>query len=240
MRIQRCVSEPPLTPYAPSWDFSLGRSFLPINIDALSRTCLDKEKEIKRLPLSYYTDRKIPFDGYTGLGKNSTTSRSQSINVLTWNTPETNSLKKHIKNEVIEYNKMLGNPIPEKLWAHCWVNILRWGKKIKPHLHSMSQGSYLSAHFTVQCKNTSTCYMVPADQLNYPQTVEEENEPGVLTIFPSYIPHYTTPHYSFTPRITLALDISMEDTKPEIHQQLLNPSSKQQKLHSECDVWIEL
>ena len=44
-----------------------------------------------------------------------------------------------------------------------------------------------------------------------PEIFEEENIPGTLSIFPSYVPHYTTRHYSFTPRITIAMDIVVEN-----------------------------
>ena len=47
--------------------------------------------------------------------------------------------------------------------------------------------------------------------LNDPEIFEEENIPGTLSIFPSYVPHYTTRHYSFTPRITIAMDIVVEN-----------------------------
>ena len=85
--------------------------------------------------------------------------------------------------------------------------ILRNGQKIKPHLHSTNQNSYLSAHFTVQCDNTSTVYINPVNQLNDPQIFEEKNEIGNLRIFPSYVPHYTTEHLFDTPRITIAMDV---------------------------------
>ena len=65
----------------------------------------------------------------------------------------------------------------------------------------------MSAHFTVQCENTSTFYINPVNQLNDPQLIEEKNEPGNLSIFPECVPHYTTEHLSDTPRITVAMDI---------------------------------
>ena len=39
--------------------------------------------------------------------------------------------------------------------------------------------------------------------------IKNKNHPGEFTIFPSYVPHYTTRHYSFIPRITLAMDFSL-------------------------------
>ena len=52
--------------------------------------------------------------------------------------------------------------------------------------------------------------MNPFDLVQDPDVIEEENSVGQLTIFPSYIPHYTTRHYSFKPRITIAMDIATD------------------------------
>ena len=210
MKKHTYLNDPPKTPYAPAWNFSFGWSTLPLKVDNLALTCLSKEKKIKKLPLTY-DERGKYNDGYTGLGKNSTTARFAEYNVLEWDTPETNLLKKYVKIKVREYNKLLGNDTPDYLWARCWVNILRWGQKINAHMHTLKSESYLSAHFTVQADNTSTCYMNPINVLNDPEIISEENVPGVFSIFPSYVPHYTTRHYSFKPRITIAMDIYIEN-----------------------------
>lgn len=211
MFFERIHSDPPESPFAPQWDYSLGHRLVrDIDLDVLSKTCLQKEKEIKKLPLTRQPNGKYT-DGYTGLGKNSTTARFSMYNVLEWNTPETNKLKHHIYSGLVEYNNKFGCSLPSPLWIKCWVNILRWGQKIKPHLHSVNPLCYLSGHFTIQAQHTSTCYMVPANQLNDPEITEKENKPGELTLFPSYVPHYTTKHYSFVPRITLAFDVGIKD-----------------------------
>ena len=210
MEIDRYVSSKPLTPYAPSWDFSIGKCVLPINLELLSKTCLEKEQEILDLPvvvLKSEDKKEIYFDGCTGLGKNSTTSRSWLYNIFDWNTPETNSLKLFVREKIEDYNHKLENSTPEKLYVQCWYNVLRFGQKIKPHLHCTDENAYLSAHFTIQCDNTSTMYMNPVNQLNDPFIIERKNKPGNFTIFPEYIPHFTTKHLSDVPRITMAMDI---------------------------------
>ena len=59
MFFERISSDPPQTPFAPQWDYSLGDILVKdIDLDVLSKTCLEKEKEIKKLPLSRS-------DGYT-------------------------------------------------------------------------------------------------------------------------------------------------------------------------------
>ena len=202
MKFKRFVSQPPVSPYAPQWDFRVGNSMCEnIDTNSLSKFLLSKEKEIKKLPIV------SNFDGYTGLGSNSTTSRSQQYNILLWNHPEIRKLKSNIAKNIILYNDECGNKTPQ-LWIQCWYNVLRFGQSIKPHSHSVTPICYLSGHFNVQVNDTSTVYMSPINQLNDPEVIDIKNIPGKLTLFPSYIFHYTTPHYSFKPRITIAFDIS--------------------------------
>ena len=40
--------------------------------------------------------------------------------------------------------------------------------------------------------------------------VDYPNIPGEMILFPSYIHHYTTRHYSFKPRITIAFDLRLD------------------------------
>ena len=102
MKLQWLKSHSPLTPYAPSWSYAIGHTHLPLNVNELSKTCLSKEKEIKKLPLTKIGDEY--YDGYTGLGTNSTTSRSDSYNVLNWDTAEVRSLRKYIIINIERYN----------------------------------------------------------------------------------------------------------------------------------------
>jgi len=200
-------SFPPQTPYAPTWDYKVGTSFYSdIDTVSLSKFLLKKERETKKLPNSIGNNGKFS-DGYTGVGKNSTTAKFQSYNILTWDNPEIKKLKSNIAKSVIEYNDKCGNKTPNQLWIQCWYNVLRFGQKIKPHHHNVLSNSYLSGHFNVQVNNTSTVYMSPVNQLNDPYLIDKKNKNGDITIFPSYIFHYTTPHYSFKPRITIAFDI---------------------------------
>ena len=207
MNFKRFVSDPPQTPYAPTWDFRVGASKCDdIDVKSLSQFLLSKESEVKKLPVTKIDGEY--FDGYTGLGINSTTSRSCDYNILTWKNPEIKKLKSNIVKNIVEYNNECENETPQELYAICWYNILRFRQKIKPHSHSVAQDCYLSGHFNVQVKDTSTCYMSPINQLNDPEVIDIKNKDGDMTLFPSYIFHYTTPHYSFKPRITIAFDLN--------------------------------
>ena len=207
MKLKGFRSLPPLTPYAPSWDFAIGTSICDdIDIKSFSKFLLRKEREVKKLPLSLHDGKYT--DGYTGLGKNSTTSRWKIFNLLTWDYPEVKKLKTNIIRNIIEYNTKCGNETPDELYGYCWYNVLRYRQKIKPHQHGSHPRTYLSGHFNVQVDNTSTCYLSPINQINDPLVIDIKNKAGELTLFPSYIFHYTTRHYSFKPRITIAFDIN--------------------------------
>ena len=110
----------------------------------------------------------------------------------------------------MEYNSHLKNIISSQIWITCWANILRWGQRIKPHLHATGPDAYLSGHFNVQTGDTSTCYMSPINHLTTSYRLDYPNIPGEMILFPSYIHHYTTRHYSFKPRITIAFDLRLD------------------------------
>ena len=110
-----------------------------------------------------------------------------------WDTPETIDLYTCSLEALKEYNNKLGDPTPE-VYIQAWLNVLRLGESIKKHHHY--DDGYLSANFTVQCDKTYTCY----------DPIVEENVAGKFTIFPSYVPHYTTEHTSEKERITIAMD----------------------------------
>ena len=209
MKFRRFRSQPPVSPYAPMWDFRVGTSLCEdIDTNSLSEFLISKEKDVKKLPI-FFDSNNVAIDGYTGLGSNSTTSRFQSYNLLTWSHTEIKKLKSNIAKNIILYNDACGNETPDEIYITCWYNVLRFGQKIKPHHHSLKRDCYLSGHFNVQVNDTSTVYMSPINQINDPAEIDIKNNAGDMTLFPSYIFHYTTPHYSFKPRITIAFDLNL-------------------------------
>ena len=164
MKFKRFRSEPPISPYAPTWDFRVGTSKCDdIDVTSLSQFLLSKENEIKKLPSSVGGNGKMT-DGNTGVGSNSTTSKFQHYNLLTWSHPEIKKLKSNIVKNLFKYNDECGNNNPREVYVQCWYNILRFGQKINPHSHSATGKCYLSGHFNVQVKDTSTWYMSPINQ----------------------------------------------------------------------------
>ena len=212
MKFKRFYSEPPVSPYAPEWDFRVGTSLCEdIDTNSLSRFLLSKEKQVKKLPTSYDKNNHI-IDGYTGLGSNSATAKFNQYHLLKWSHPEINKLRSNIAKNLYEYNIECGVKTPNEIYIMCWYNVLRFGQKINPHWHSAKPNCYLSGHFNVQVNDTSTVYMSPINQLNDPEVIDIKNKVGDITLFPSYIFHYTTRHYSFKPRITIAFDIRLDRT----------------------------
>ena len=210
MKFKRFRSRPPVSPYAPQWDFRVGTSLCEdIDTNSLYKFLLSKEKEVKKLPTSL-GEVNTSSDGYTGLGSRSTTAKFQSYNILTWNHPEIKKLRSNIAKNIISYNNECSNITPDVLWIQCWYNVLRFKQSIKPHAHCAEPNSYLSGHFNVQVNDTSTVYMSPINQLNNPDMINIKNISGDMTLFPSYIFHYTTPHYSLKPRITIAFDVALQ------------------------------
>lgn len=199
-------SEPPQTPFAPSWDFSIAEKIIKIDLESLADIILEKEKEIKdEFPASS--------DGNTGLGPNSLTSRYKHFNVLSWGYPVTDQLHKEIKKFHKQYYTQLFGKFEKvpNLRIRCWANVMRRGEQIKKHWHAAHPYTYLGGHFTVTAGDTCTVYVNPMDDIG--GVYRAENIPGKLTFFPNYIPHYTSIHREDFPRITIAFDLSTVDQR---------------------------
>ena len=192
-------SKPKNNPFAPEWNnFMIETTLNTIDTKKLSSFFLKKEKEILKL--------KINNDGYTGLKKN-TTSRHNKYNTFNFKDMGINKLKKEIiKLHNYLLNRLNLNPV-KSLYINSWVNILKKNEHIKPHAHSWNPDTYLGGHFCVSCKNTSTYYINPINQLCDPETYRSKNIPGKLTLFQNFIPHYTDKHRDNARRITIAFDM---------------------------------
>ena len=209
------VNEEPISPFAPEWRFFIAEKFLlRIDCNRLKDYLLNRQPEI----LSIKDNLN---DAGTGLGNDSTTARFISYNVMTWDQPDINILKEEISiMHDTYYRDIVDRPTP-KVSLGGWMNIMKKGDRIKRHNHGFSNNTYISGHFTVCCDSTKTVYINPhehwdEDKLLVRVEDGEEysdslyaatNTEGQLTLFPSYIPHFTTEHRSDSDRITLAFEI---------------------------------
>tara|TARA_B100001939_G_scaffold12950_1_gene11237 strand:+ start:2721 stop:3386 length:666 start_codon:yes stop_codon:yes gene_type:complete len=202
----RFASDQPQTPFAPTWDYTIAEKQIDLDLDSLADIVLKKEIEIKE---------QFPgtSDGNTGLGSESLTSRFRHFNVLSWGFPATDQLHKEIKKFHRQYYQSLFGILekPPKLRIRCWANVLRKGEQIQRHWHCSHPYTYLGGHFTVTAGNTCTVYVNPMDDIG--QVYQAENVPGKLTLFPNYIPHYTSIHQEDFPRITIAFDLTTLDKR---------------------------
>ena len=209
------VNEEPISPFAPEWRFFIAEKFLlRINCNRLKDYLLNRQPEI----LSIKDNLN---DAGTGLGNDSTTARFISYNVMTWDQPDINILKEEISiMHDTYYRDIVDRPTP-KVSLGGWMNIMKKGDRIKRHNHGFSNNTYISGHFTVCCDSTKTVYINPHEHCDEDKLLvrvedgEEysdslyaaTNTEGQLTLFPSYIPHFTTEHRSDSDRITLAFEI---------------------------------
>jgi hypothetical protein len=202
-------SKPKNNFFAPEWNYYLFESKIDkIDFNNLSNFLLNKKEEILNLPYTF-KNNKIT-DGYTGLGKNSTTIRFNRYNVLNWKNENILLLKETIinfHNKIIDYFKL---PSVNKLYIQSWVNIMKKGEKIQPHIHGVTPDTYLGGHVCIQCDNTSTYYINPINQINEPEIFSSKNEIGKITLFQNNIPHFTDLHNSDDERITIAFDLSLK------------------------------
>jgi hypothetical protein len=194
--------------FAPEWNYFLGEDFIKdINFKNLSNFFLKKKIEI--LNLSLTKEKKI-VDGYTGLGENSTTSRFNKYNVFSWKNKDIDKLKKNILHFHKKFLNFFKIKLPKELYIQCWVNIMKKGEKINPHLHSADPDCYLGGHICIQVNQTSTYYINPINQINDPEIYKSENKIGKITLFQNNIPHYSDEHKYDEERITVAFDLSLK------------------------------
>jgi len=205
-------SRPSQTPFAPQWHYHLGYEFISnINFKKIAKIILRKEKHIlKKFPPS----TKSSVDGYTGLGKNSLTSRYEHFNIFSWPEPEI----KKLKPIVLGFHSRFLDEIKIKglfdFDLKGWANVMRKGERIKAHLHSIESTAYLSGHICIQCEKTATYYINPVNQLNEPYAYKLPNEVGQIILFPTCVPHYTDTQLGNKERITIAFDFAIRPQKP--------------------------
>jgi hypothetical protein len=191
-------NKPTASEFAPIYDYKIYENYLGnfLDVDFIAKTILSKEKKLLKKYPAYN-------DGNTGLGEHSLTSRYKYFNLLEWE--ETSFLKNIIKNCHSDFIINLGFK-DKTIYAQCWANVLRKGEQIKRHRHSITGYSYLSGHICIATENTNTHYVTP----NTGDIYSSKNIPGKITLFPSYIEHYTDIVENNQERITIAFDLYSE------------------------------
>jgi len=205
-----------LTPFAPEWFYFVSQIKIDgVDFNKVAQIILAKEKQI----LNEFSYNPVSIDAYTGLGKDSLTSRWQKFNVFKWEEEEIQKLKAEVHKNYLSFIKQVEVP-RKKAYIQCWANVLRKGQEIKKHLHSIHEYNYLSGHITVQAEGTCTIYVnpysvVPIDRAHPHHIYRQPNIPGTLSFFPTCIPHLTSVHNGDQERISIAFDITFLNIKDD-------------------------
>ena len=217
MNLIKFQSDSALTEFAPQWNFVMAEdsSFSdPEFFKSVSNIILEKESSLissnENKYQQYNKKFNIVYDGDTGLGPNSLTSRAIFFNFLSWEDIQVRILHNFIHLKYVEFLDILKIP-RRKTWIQCWANVMRDGEEIKKHIHSSHSLTWLGGHVTIACSDTSTFYVNPMNLADGNQVYESKNEVGKLTLFQNNIPHYTNTHHGSTERISIAFDIIVDE-----------------------------
>jgi len=213
-------SEPPLTPFAPSYEYHL------------SDKKIFSEEECKEWYVYLLKQEQILLDKYrtsplgdggTGLGDTSITSRFPHFNLLEFDFHLIPKLKTQILNGIKTILSVSDNTAwQETLYANSWFNVLRRGESMNVHAHGAHKDTFYGFHLTIHAVETFTSYYPPwmaisGGSFNVP------NKIGYLTLFPNFIPHSVSPNRYGDLRISIAgdtyastwLDVNQDGYKPK-------------------------
>ena len=200
MTVLKMKSLEPMTPYAPSWDFSFGvyKWLEQDKIEKIKSWILSNEQ---RFISSYSGD----YDGGTGLGLDSVTGGFAQYNLFKFSKelPELDDLLNFVRTSYIQFVNEDNTPAIESEIV-CWFNVMRAGQQVKEHTHGAGNDVYLSANLILDDYPTKTNYRCPFDR---DLILPIDNNTGILTIFPSCIPHYSDTFVNGGERISIAMDI---------------------------------
>ncbi len=191
--IHRFTNKHPTNFFSPPYRYYIYEEILDINVDEIKNYILSIEKDIIK-------NNTTDGDGRTGLGDDSLTSRHNSFNLFKLNKSLTNQIKKHHNIFLQE----LSIPNTYDIYGKCWANVMKKGEKVNLHRHSVANYNYLSGNICIKTEKTHTYYRNPY----YDEDYKSENIPGKITIFPSWIEHYTD--LAVDQRITIAFDLVLD------------------------------
>lgn len=137
------------------------------------------------------------------------TARYYAYNLLTWSEPAVATLLDFIKSAYLEMLGCMPLLRREPRYIQCWANTVRRGESIHIHNHG-DRRSFFSGNLPVQVpdyQNSATHYTTQRTPEGPDQVYSIVNEPGLLTLFPSWLLHYTDPWPRDDTRITIAFDI---------------------------------
>jgi len=198
-------SEPPLTPFAPSYTYNLTEKkiFSEEECESWNNYLLEQEPIL----LDKY---RIPAgNGGTGLGPTSLTTRYPYFNLLDLDFHLMSKLKTEIFNGIKTILSISDNTDwQDTLYSRGWFNVLRKGEEMTPHFHGYHQCIFYGFHLTIAARETFTSYYHPVTfPFQQNEAYHVPNKVGYLTLFPDFIPHGVSPNRYEIPRVSIAGDI---------------------------------
>jgi len=220
LNILRLKSLHPMTEFAPTWDIPIGTDVWEYSkIDIIENWLINNEDRFKKL----YSPSDN--DGGTGLGKESLTSRFFQYNIFKFSNelPELNDLFKFIQLRYLDYTRQNYAQI-RNCNIVCWYNVVRKGEQIKEHAHGTDPLIYLSGNMHLNNYKTKTHYRCPIDKKSM---ISLDNLKGDISIFPSWLPHYTDIHSEDPLRVSIGFDIHVNEdertpSSHELHTPFMN------------------
>lgn len=112
-------------------------------------------------------------------------------------------------------------PRPNRWTLHAWVNVNRAGDFNRVHTHPGAtwSGTYYvdtgdpddpaagtPIHFFDPCQGRANTFLPPL----VPSSITQRPEPGLMILFPSYLPHMVYAHRGGRPRISVAFNLRKE------------------------------
>lgn len=204
MKLFHFKSKEKKTLFSPEWNYFIFEDYISESFKELNFLCNSLKEEILSKEKEIVESTEYTADWGTGLGENSLTSRSDSYNLLNWESGK--ALKDIIKTSHDNFVKSINLENSEKLYVQCWANVMRKGERIFPHRHWTSEYAYIGGHITVDAKKTKTHYTNPITEYIH----SSNNDMGKITLFPNWLEHYTDEVVDDQVRITIAFDIITE------------------------------
>jgi hypothetical protein len=122
--------------------------------------------------------------------------------------PEVDELLRIIRQHYLVFLAELRYP-RIRSYIHGWVNIIRSGESISKHCHIDGPQGYLAGTYYLTTNNTKLYLQNPTKNENI---VEIATEAKKVIFFPSWIPHWSDEHSEDNLRISIAFDITTEES----------------------------
>ena len=238
--------------FAPQWKFGLIEQQTKVDCSKLKEFLLSKEEEVLNNKLDDYSDGATGLGPKSTTSRFKTYNvfnwDNPEINKLR---EEIWSLYVSYY-ETYSEQQLSVQDIVNGLSIGCWMNIMRKGERIRLHQHGYHSASFISGHFCVSSNDTKTVYVNPyerqeehflvkeADSIDEDKMVYHpafnytvgnpaekmyvsKNIAGKLTLFPNFVPHFTTKHRTDDVRITLAFELKprYDNYVPLFNKQLI-------------------